>query len=353
MFSIFRGTGGKGMIQIAPVSLGSDPEAFLQLNGLIVGSERYVPEEGLQSYTMGPKVVRDGVQIELSLRPSRRREMLGADISSAFNTLWQRINGVEGVKTCFDPVVDITETELNSLSDKSRQFGCAESFNLYGLPGPEADASKYLKRSAGGHVHMGLQYPIFSTVSDKDERKRLIALMDIIVGNTSVLIDRDPWAAERRKNYGKAGEYRLPVHGAEYRTLSNFWLTSYPLFSLVMGLTKLAVSVLHTDLQDGTGFEKELTDKVDFDTMIKAIQENDLLLAHKTWNVVAGFIDKHGHGLGDECGLNNGLLKSFELFLKGVQQNGLKYWFPEDPMEHWRRGKQQSFESFLRDEVRA
>ena len=48
-------------------------------------------------------------------------------------------------------------------------------------------------------------------------------MCDILLGLPSVLLDPD----ERRKQlYGKAGAMRFKKYGAEYRTLSNFWLFS-------------------------------------------------------------------------------------------------------------------------------
>lgn len=345
---------------VAPLKFGADPEAFITDGKKIFGSERVIPEGGISAWDQGPKIVRDGVQIELQLRPSDRVEVLGSDITSVFNTLKRRL-AQQGLKVSFDPVVDITKEELYALSEKSREFGCAVSYNLYGLPGPEADPSVYLKRSAGGHIHMGLGKPIFDPESKQGEgedvyyevdfRKDVVPLMDAIVGNTCVMLDRDPNAVERRKNYGKAGEYRLPQWGLEYRTLSNFWLRSYQLFGMVMGLSRLAVSVLHTSLMKGEPVHQQLLDKIDFDKMVRAIQTNDFDLAQDNWRVVRDFIDRNGVYLGDECGLNPHLLDNFEYFVKKVREAGLSYWFKQDPMESWTSGGGISWPNYLRYRV--
>ena len=44
----------------------------------------------------------------------------------------------------------------------------------------------------------------------------------------------------RRQFYGLAGEFRLPPHGLEYRTLSNFWLYHRSLAHLVFGVARAA-----------------------------------------------------------------------------------------------------------------
>ena len=71
-----------------------------------------------------------------------------------------------------------------------------------------------------------------------------VKILDIVVGNTCVIMDRAPSQVERRKVYGRAGEYRLPAHGIEYRTLSNFWLRSYQLTHLVFSLARFAINIL-------------------------------------------------------------------------------------------------------------
>lgn len=353
-------------IELAPLLLGSDPEAFIKSYGLIIGSERVIPEEGVITWDKGPKVVRDGIQIELNLRPSATCAALGGDITAAFNALKTVLAKNQGVEVCFEQVVRVSELEIKALSEKSRQFGCLPSFNIYGLTGPVDNGETYPFRSAGGHVHMGLFTPIFAKDSiinpseeaqrwryKVDERDRLVQLMDIFVGNTGVLLDRAVGAVERRKNYGKAGEYRLPKHGLEYRTLSNWWLRNYSTFDLVMGLTKLAVGVLHTTLTGKGDLESIILDMVDTNTVKDAIQTNDLALAHVGWEQVKKFMRDYGKDLHSECGINGQpeILNKFEFFVKMVEQHGLERWFPEDPYDHWVSGKQLSFHRFLETQV--
>src|SRR3990167_11232915 len=238
-------------IQVSTVggcSLGCDPEFFFTREGKIIGAERVIPEEGLQStysaYSKLKALVLDGVQVELHTSPGSCREGQASQISHAFRVLRDHLKTMENVQTSFEGVVTVPRHELNTLSEKSKILGCASSLNYYdkramvGIKNP----ATYQKRSAGGHIHLGSLAPQVFKV-----RERLVPLLYILLGNQCVLIDRDPNAALRRKHYGRAGEYRLPKYGLEYRTLSNFWLRSYPLFSLVMGLTKLSASIWRTN----------------------------------------------------------------------------------------------------------
>jgi hypothetical protein len=143
------------------------------------------------------------------------------------------------------------------------------------------DPEKYRIRSAAGHIHLGDASG--STTSSQwaalHSPDRLVPILDIIVGNTCVLLDRDPGNVERRRVYGRAGEYRTPPYGIEYRVLSNFWLRSYSLMSFVMSLSRFAVGLLtatiHNGGRKGVNYEAELLKLVNMDDIRRAINEND------------------------------------------------------------------------------
>lgn len=344
------------------LTLGADPEFFIvnKASGEVVGSEKLIPKTGLpvkfKFQTPNPirerAVVVDGVQAELNLRPSYCRSTFANEISSAFSGLKLKLAKAPDFKISFAGVVKITPEELASLSDECRVFGCNPSENLYDSSAAVAvDPSKYLYRSAGGHIHLGLSSPIYQPGRGVDHRRRLIPLLDALVGNTCVLIDRDPGQAERRKNYGRAGEFRLPQHGLEYRTPSNFWLQSYQLFGLVFGLARMAVSTLSTTLNNSgkpaLDLERELLTRVDMGKIVRAINKNDFRLAKRNWAGVREFIWKYVQDLGmnsrAETGLCDSSLAKFDWFVKKVNEvdpatneiYGLKRFFSEDPLEHW------------------
>jgi hypothetical protein len=323
-------------LQAHNVYLGCDPELFVVRNGKVIGGEKVISENGLPYMsrkdptkpwggTMDDtkcKFVLDGVQIEMTTSPFSCREVMGDTIACAFATLKEHLKKYDA-KPCFDAVVEVDPEEMATLSEKARIFGCAPSENIYGPQPIEVDPTVYLKRAAGGHIHLGLFNPIFAGIDSKiDYRTRLVPILDILVGNTSVMVDRDPGAVERRKAYGRAGEFRLPKHGLEYRTLSNFWIKDYRLLSFVMGLSRLSVAVLGSTLQrtmfdnpkyrgiaeyaqylDQPDYEAELLKKVDIEQIRAAINKNDLDLAQKNFEGVKAFladhVRRHGFELGD------------------------------------------------------
>jgi hypothetical protein len=101
------------------------------------------------------------------------------------------------------------------VSEQAKVFGCDPDFNAWtGEMNPKPQAADETLRSCGGHLHVG--YPI-----EEIEPRRLIKFMDLFLGVPSVVMDDGDL---RKQLYGKAGAYRPKHYGAEYRTLSNFWV---------------------------------------------------------------------------------------------------------------------------------
>lgn len=344
---------------------GCDPEFFIEKDKQIIGSEKVIDiKKGLEIESdsiLGKngscyhkenksKFVVDGVQIELNPRPDRCRARIGNELSICFTQLQEKLKEDKALKVNFKTTVKVSKKELDSLNPKSKVFGCAPSKSLANKGKESAitiNAEKYRYRSAGGHIHIGKDemYPTLPTPM-LDNPERFVALLDILLGNICVLIDRNEGNIERRRIYGKAGEYRTPPHGVEYRTLSNFWLRSYPLMSFVMGMARMAVSVIN-DSTETDDYEKELLALVDMDDIHKAINENDFNLAQSNFNKIKPFIVAH-------CDIDQSLhedtLPAFEYFVA----RGIDHWWKGDPMKHWielPEGHDRGWETFLKTTV--
>lgn len=361
----------QSLISSRSVTLGCDPELFLMRKGKVIGSEKVVPEEGLHhkpypkekfpSYSQGDwalkqyEVIRDGVQVELNPAPGTCRESLGQQISGCLKQLHARLTTMKDINISFKATVTVPQRELLSLSEKSRILGCAPSLNIYAPSSITVDPITYRKRSGGGHIHLGINNygPQNNLPPD-----RLVALLDILLGNTCVMIDRDRQAATRRKVYGRAGEYRTPPHGVEYRTLSNFWLRHFSLMSFVFGVARQCVYILDNSLRTDFlkrqgygkvwgGLEADLLSRVDMKKVQKAINTNNLKLAKENWQGVRSFIEEHIPP--DATGLASDQLTSFDTFLAKIEEKGIEYWFPDDPLKGWLHFnyKGKGWESFI------
>jgi hypothetical protein len=358
------------------ISMGCDPEFFFSKKGKITGAEKIIPAEGViydknkdkkigrydgecTAHGTISKIIIDGVQAELNPRPNTCRANLANEIGECFRQLYAKIKDDTSLNIDFSQVVKVSKKELDSLSEKSKTFGCAPSNNVYTQAESKITVNPqvYRYRSAGGHIHLGeyysVSYPEVKEALTKPER--LVPLLDILVGNTSVLIDRNPWAKERRKVYGRAGEYRLPAHGLEYRTLSNFWLQSYQLMSLVFGLARVSVIIVANSLKLNEPFDEQIIKSVNKEDIEKAINNNDYELAYKNFlkirDIYFNLIKTDTYSEDYSYSINSHTVKEFEYFLS----RDINYWFKEDPLTHWMKlpeGHGTGWETFLKTTVR-
>lgn len=344
------------------VTLGCDPEFFFTQNGQVIGSEKVLPKAGIEvedspfAYDDNDsKFIVDGVQAELNPAPNTCRANLANEISRCFRQLAQKFRDEKkdfGVN--FAPCVDISQAELDTLSDKSKVFGCAPSKNVNFNTKKakiKVDPRKYLKRSAGGHIHLGSddweddRNFVYDEENDKEVRTKkistvlsraeaLVPILDLVVANTCVLLDRDPSNVERRKNYGRVGEYRKKEYGLEYRTLSNFWLRAYPLMSFVMGLCRQTVHMVQQSRKN-SDYVGALLAAVPREDVIKAVQNNDFALAYKNFKRIEKILVAAGQGNNYDYPFSNYTIENFHHFVKRIRQYGLDYWFDKDSFSHW------------------
>jgi len=318
------------------VMFGCDPEFFFSKDGRVIGADEVLPEEGIvykSEDLLGlgdSKVIIDGVQAELNPRPDSCRAVLGLEIANCFRQLSDHISKDKSICVDFKQTIKLDKDGMDTLSDKSKKFGCSPSRNAHNdgkMGSISVDPAVYQYRSAGGHIHLGAS-------SDESEKyikevllqpERLVKVMDVIVGNTCVLIDRDIGNIERRKVYGQAGEFRTPPHGVEYRTLSNFWLRSYQLMSLVMGLSRVSVLIVADNKDD------ELMKLVDMRKIAQAINTNDRRLALDNFKAIEKWFVEIMPENDEMFDIDKNNIHLFRHFVK----KGLDYWFKEPPLEHW------------------
>lgn len=94
-------------------------------------------------------------------------------------------------------------------------------------------------RTSGAHIHLGAEMLL-----EPQNVLDCIKLMDIFVGVPVSILDCDPTGQARKALYGKMGRFRPRPYGAEYRTLSNFWLHSPNTAKLVYDLTAHVVDIV-------------------------------------------------------------------------------------------------------------
>lgn len=261
----------KGLIYLPnwqPVS-GSDPEIFVEHgDGSIFPAWEFLPSEAeadvlakqwlLTHYESGggtwpgaywgipdnvfcprkTKVYWDGVQAEMA---PWAKTCLEAHHCATREGLKQILAAARAkdpnAKLTLRNVVELPDTLLKSAESKHIKFRCSESYNIYDdQPEGIADARAYKYRASGGHVHLG--NPRGFTAPGIEQA---IRGFDAVLGVAGVSLAAGIDNPERRRTYGRAGEFRLPAHGIEYRVLSNFWLCHPAIAHLVFDLARVTL----------------------------------------------------------------------------------------------------------------
>ena len=122
-------------------------------------------------------------------------------------------------KSSFDETVFIHPTLVGTtyssdeLADPAHSVaGCSPSKNIYTS---RSHAIRYNSNERFGGLHVNVDIE-----GTEEQKLHLVSLMDKSLGLMSVLSSNDVDAEQRRRElYGRAGEYRLPPFGVEYRTL--------------------------------------------------------------------------------------------------------------------------------------
>lgn len=230
------------MSKIENITLGTDPELFAYSHI----EKKYKPMCGLIGGTKtkplsivkdqpGFTLQEDNVSIEFTIPPVK-------DLKEWLNN----INFVKDYirETVLKPLLLVPDyissarflkEDLNSKA--AQTMGCDVSYNAYTFAPNKVDRKDYTLRTSGFHIHIGYDNP------DPEISIEIIKAMDLFLGVPSVLIDPDK---ERRKMYGKAGEYRLTSYGVEYRPLGGFFLLTDELLTWAFNNTMKALEFVNT-----------------------------------------------------------------------------------------------------------
>lgn len=214
--------------------IGTDPEFFVKKNGFVLTSQEAHIEGNKDSpfkINEDVSIQRDNVTAELSISPSSSASEFSSSIVSAIDS----VESLYGIQLMSYGSYKFDPEKLSNIPE-AMTFGCSTEFSAYtGRPIRSCGVPEDGLRSAGGHIHVS-----YSPKVDEEFNREIVKAMDIFLGVPSVLIDRDN---QRRKIYGAAGSYRDKDYGLEYRSLSNFWLSSEELMEWVFNNTNEAFNM--------------------------------------------------------------------------------------------------------------
>lgn len=226
--------------------IGADPEFFLKKKyggyasavGLIGGS-KWEPKKIDED---GHAILEDNVAVEFNIKPASTFDEFKASIHKVLNHLKGILPEYEFSK---ESAISFPKEELNT--PQAQEFGCEPDFDAWrNTVNMKPHAEDENLRSAGGHIHVG------SDIA-RDQPLLVIRAMDLFLGVDSTRLDS---GTLRRELYGKAGCFRPKPYGAEYRTLSNFWIFDDKLIQWAFDGTQRALEFVENNktISDEDGF---------------------------------------------------------------------------------------------------
>ncbi len=249
--------------------IGCDPEVFVAdaqgaLRSIIgtIGGTKEAPRP--LPIGEGFAVQEDNVAMEFNIPPAATRNQFVDRIKAARGFLDTVVKDAFGLQIVNSSAEVFPDAELDN--PMAKVFGCDPDYNAWtGHKNPRPKSDNPNLRSCGGHVHVGYEF------ATKDQAMEAMRGMDLFLAVPSVLMDRGEL---RKQLYGKAGAFRFKSYGAEYRTLSNFWIFDDRLISWVYDNTERVLDAV----QAGASFKQYE------DVITSCINNNDKVLAQQLVN---------------------------------------------------------------------
>ena len=213
-------------------TFGCDPEFVL-----VKGRE---PQNAADILPNEPNAYRDlyydNVMAEFKVPPASEKEEAVEGIRDQLRVLTRIMNSRKITVRCvaFEDYPESQRLRWETRNPTSDPERCAYLMEIIDPPGK--DFAERTERTAGGHIHIGMH------LTDV-EHAFMARLLDLFVGVPAAYINHDKKHAVVRCHmwYGKPGRYRETEYGIEYRTLSNFWLSSPRLVEFIYDLTEFTV----------------------------------------------------------------------------------------------------------------
>jgi Phage phiEco32-like COOH.NH2 ligase-type 2 len=234
--------------------LGADPEIFFKSGNKLLPAYEFLPSKDKgkpwnymcsdgSRYQVG-KMYWDGFQAEYSMKHGYDCPALMTMYQQyALKALLQAAQRHDNnARLVLENVVKIPTDILKNGNEEHIALGCLPSMNAYEDSGIHVSNPRELAyRFAGGHVHLGYDKDV------KVNKVETVKNLDKILGIWAVGAAQNWDNPIRRKYYGKAGEYRQPKHGLEYRVLSNFFLSSPYIFEMVYEIARAVYRMSYQD----------------------------------------------------------------------------------------------------------
>lgn len=211
------------------IKVGCDPEVFVMQHGVFLSAHNLIPGDKKNPHKVDKGAVQvDGMALEFNIDPATSEDEFCINVETVFNTLKLMVPDYQ-IATV--PVAHFDPAYMERQPAEALELGCDPDFNGWNGQANDKPNGNRPFRTASGHVHIG-----WTEGEDIDSHMHYMRCcnvaqqMDFFLGLPSLVYDKDTL---RRELYGKAGCFRPKSYGAEYRTLSNAWLTDRKLMAWV------------------------------------------------------------------------------------------------------------------------
>lgn len=226
-------------------TIGIDAEVFLRNKETneIISAEGYIKGSKHRPQRFDPTnkwftTQLDNVLAEFTIPPSATVREFAKGITVAFKHLRKILP--KNVEPVIQASANLNEKYL--MTEQAMMFGCEPDFNAYThFINEKPYCEDHTLRSCGSHIHLGydgveVKYKdnIFNYEVD-EQRANIVQTLDLFVSVPLVIMEPD---SDRKLLYGKAGAFRPKPYGLEYRTPSNWYLSSSKLIKWAYNNTR-------------------------------------------------------------------------------------------------------------------
>ena len=258
--------------------MGCDPEIFVEdKDGMLIPAFNFLGSKKDPTLKYGnhnKSIYWDGFAAEMEVNPDTCLAWVGDNIQCGLKELINKAQATyPGARLSYDVRKDLTPNNIMDAKPEHLEFGCMLSYNVYGDEQLNVTGDSVPFRTVGGHIHFGCG------VLSKEQIFNIVKALDAILGVACTALFAGYDDPNRRELYGRAGEYRLPPHGLEYRTLSNCWMVHPIIFHLVFEISRYAFQYGYEQQDCFIHNEAEVIDiinKCDVGGAKKVIMENEI-----------------------------------------------------------------------------
>lgn len=224
---------------------GADPEVFIfNAEGKAVPPTMIPGDKQNPHKVRGGALQRDGFAAEFNINPAHDFATWNKNFDTVLAALQECLP--EGYTWKAVPSVVFEEEIFEDAPDDYKILGCSPDWNAWTQdvnPPPFCEENPFL-RCAGGHIHVGWgkNYSMDDALHLQNCFD-LVKQLDWFLAGWSLKMDND---VTRRALYGNAGACRLKSYGVEYRTLSNFWITTKDRRLAVWNRLQLAIGAMNS-----------------------------------------------------------------------------------------------------------